>query len=536
MDSIHDKKAFSSNANLTRRQFARGTITAAIGVPLVFLPERQSRGAFAGERKPNFLIIMSDQQSPHVLGHAGDRVVRTPNLDRLAAGGVRFTATYCGSPLCVPSRMTFLTAQNCSKIEVWTNSCVLDSETSTFPGALAAAGYETVLAGRMHFDGPDQRHGFTRRTIGDVTQPHFPAKGKHPLLGSIPRQTTGQSKGAVETAGPGRTSYMAYDDAVTESACKFLAERDQQSTDKPFALVVGYVLPHCPYICPPELFNYYYSRVNVPQLPAGYLDKLHPAEREDRQRRGFDELNDEQVHIARAAYYGLVEYHDRLCGRVLDALKRTRIADNTVVVYTTDHGDMAGEHRLWTKSLFYEASAGVPMIWSWPGRFRAGTTVRRVTSLLDIGPTLLDLAGAPPIKKVAGRSLTGFFSGNGDVKGWLDETFAECCGTPAGRPSRMLREGPWKIILHHGCDKPQLFNLAEDPDEMNDRRDDPSCTAIRERLLNRVREGWDGERMAKKIAQSKERRQAAFEKARAHATPIPDYWDMPPDANIFPMK
>ena len=127
--------------------------------------------ALAAERKPNFLIIMADQQSPHVLGCAGDRVVRTPNLDQLAASGVRFTATYCGSPLCVPSRMTFLTARHCSDIEVWTNACVLDSETPTFPGALAAAGYETVLAGRMHFAGPDQRHGFTRRTIGDVSQP-----------------------------------------------------------------------------------------------------------------------------------------------------------------------------------------------------------------------------------------------------------------------------------------------------------------------------------------------------------------------------
>jgi hypothetical protein len=178
---------------------------------------------------------------------------------------------------------------------------VLDSQIPTFPGALAAAGYETVLAGRIHFVGPDQRHGFTRRTIGDVGQPRVPAAGKHPLLGSIPPATTGQSKDAVQTAGPGRTFYMAYDDAVTDSACAFLAECDRLSADKPLALVVGYVLPHCPYICPPELFNYYYSRVSTPQLSPGYLDKLHPAQRDDRQRRGFDGLSDEQARIARAA-------------------------------------------------------------------------------------------------------------------------------------------------------------------------------------------------------------------------------------------
>lgn len=488
----------------------------------------------AAQRKPSFLILMADQQSPHVLGCAGDRVVRTPNLDQLAANGVRFAATYCGSPLCVPSRMTFLTARHCSDIEVWSNGCVLDSGIPTFPQALAAAGYETVLAGRMHFVGPDQRHGFTRRTIGDVNQARRPAAGKHPLLGHIPAATAGQTKAAVETAGPGRTSYMAYDEAVTESACRFLSEWDRENAGKPLLLVVGYVLPHCPYICPRDLFHYYYSRVSVPRLPPRYLEKLHPADRADRQRRGYDEPTDEQVRVARAAYYGLVEYHDRLCGRVLEALRRTRFADNTVVVYTSDHGEMAGEHRRWAKSIFYEGSVGVPMIWSWPARFRTNAVVRQVTSLLDVGPTLLELAGAPPMKKVAGRSLCGFLSDSGMVSDWPDDAFAECCGVSANNPSRMLRAGPWKIIVHHGYDQPQLFNLDEDPQEMNDRRADPSCAPVRERLLRRVREGWDSQRIVTAMKLVKERQQAAFKKARA--TPTPDYWEMPPDANVFPMK
>jgi len=153
----------------------------------------------AAERQPhlpqrvNFLIIMADQQSPHVMGCAGDRIVRTPNLDRLAAGGVRFAATYCGSPLCVPSRMTFLTSRHCSDIEVWSNGCVLDSETPTFAGALAAAGYETVLAGRMHFVGPDQRHGFTRRTIGDVSQARVPANPSSSVKGKMGKSLAGEA-------------------------------------------------------------------------------------------------------------------------------------------------------------------------------------------------------------------------------------------------------------------------------------------------------------------------------------------------------
>jgi len=328
---------------------------------------------------------------------------------------------------------------------------------------------------------------------------------------------------------------MAYDEAVTESACRFLAEWDRQSPAKPLLLVVGYVLPHCPYICPPELFRYYHQRVTVPQLPAGYLEKLHPADRADRQRRGYDEPTDEQVRVARAAYYGLVEYHDRLCGRVLEALRRTRFADHTIVIYTSDHGEMAGEHRRWAKSVFYEASVGVPMIWSWPGRFRTGATVRHVTSLLDIGPTLLEFAGAPPMKNVAGRSLRAFLTGSGEANRWPNDALAECCGAPAAYPSRMLREGPWKIIVHHGYEQPQLFHLEEDPQEWNDRRDDPACADIRQRLLRRVREGWDGERVANALKQVKQRQQTALKKAQAYATPTPDFWEMPPDANVFPM-
>lgn len=508
-----------------------------IALFLLALPALVLSGSgVAADRRPNFVIIMADQQSPRVMHCAGDQTARTPHLDRLAAGGVRFTAAYCGAPLCVPSRMTFLTARHCSDIAVWSNGCVLDSETPTFPRALAAAGYETVLAGRMHFTGPDQRHGFLRRTIGDVSQPYAAADKKPPLLGPISMATTGQSKLAVETAGPGFTSYMAYDEAVTASACEFLAEWDRRPQDKPLALVIGYVLPHCPYICPPELFDYYHARVSLPQLPADYLDRLHPAEREDRQRRGYDELSDEQVRIARAAYYGLVEFHDGLCGRVLETLRHTRFSENTVVVYTSDHGEMAGEHRMWAKSSFHEASAGVPMIWSWPGRFRAGAAVNRVTSLLDVGPTLLELAGAPPLKEVAGRSLSGFLSGSGEVKDWPDDALAECCGFRADRPSRMLRQGPWKIIVHHGYDRPQLFNVAEDPDEIHDRSSDPTCAAVCQRLLQRVAEGWNGDHVAAALAQSAERRRAVLQKAKGYATPTADFWQMPPDANRFPLK
>jgi choline-sulfatase len=465
--------------------------------------------------------MMADQQSPHVLRHTGDRIVRTPNLDRLAAEGTRFTATYCGSPLCVPSRMTFLTGRHCSEIGVWSNGCVLDSEIPTFPGELAAGGYETVLCGRMHFVGPDQRHGFTRRTIGDVSQGRFPAGMEGPLLAGLPPGTTGQNRAAVEAAGPGRTAYPAYDEAVTDSACRLLEEWDRSAADQPLALLVGYVLPHCPFICPPDLFAHYYDRVDVPRLPEGYLDGLHPAARAYRERRDFDSLTDEQVRVARAAYYGLVEYHDRLCGRVLEALRRTRFAANTLVVYLSDHGDMAGEHRVWTKSNFYEGSACVPMIWSWPGRFRADATVDQVTSLLDVGPTLVEL-GSPE-------------SGLEGKRRAENEAFSEYCGLLGDRPSRMLREGPWKLVHYHGYEEPQLFHLGDDPGEWHDRRNDAACAAVRDRLHARAREGWDGDLIEAAMGRLTERRQEVVRRASAHATPERDGWDVPRNVNTFPL-
>jgi choline-sulfatase len=478
---------------------------------------------------------MSDQHNPHVLGCAGDLVVRTPHLDRLAGRGVRFTNTTCGSPLCVPSRMTFLTSRHCSDIDVWSNSCTLDSEIPTFAHSLNAAGYRTVLCGRMNFSGPDQRHGFQARLIGDVTQVRqFPGPDRN-VMHPIPRGTVGQNKAAVEVAGPGRTAFQAYDDAVIDACCRFLAEGDSASESQPFAVVVGAILPHCPFICPPDLYRYYHDRIDVPRLPSGYLDRLHPAALAYRQRRQFDDLTDEQVRAARAAYYGLVEYTDRLVGRVLETLANTRYGENTLIVYTSDHGDMAGEHRIWTKSNFYEGSVGVPMIWSWPGHFAQGRVIDRVTSLLDVGPTLLDLLDASPLPGAAGRSLAGFLSGPGLIPDWPDEAFSEYCGLLGDRPGRMLRSGPYKLNHYHGYAQPQLFNLGQDPDELHDLRDDPAHAEVLRQFHRRVLDGWDGDRIERAMADLDARRREAHARAERFRTPEQDFWDMPPDCNVFPM-
>ena len=205
---------------------------------------------------PNILLIMSDQHSPRFLGCAEDRIVRTPTLDRLAERGVCFANNHCANPLCVPSRMTFLTSRHSSDIRVWTNRCRLQSDIPTFVHHLVNAGYETTLCGRMHFNGPDQRHGFERRIIGDIS----------PQLGHIPAYTAGQTAAGVKVAGPGRTAYTRYDEDVTQVGCDFLESLDKNPRNRPFFMTVGYVLPHCPFIAPKRLFDEYLEKINVPQL------------------------------------------------------------------------------------------------------------------------------------------------------------------------------------------------------------------------------------------------------------------------------
>ena len=239
--------------------------------------------------RPNVVVVMSDQHNARIMGCAGDEMVQTPNLDRLAAAGVRFTNTYCPYPLCLPSRMAFMAAQYPSAIGVYDNGSVLSSQVPTFAHALGAAGYEAVLCGRMHFAGPDQFHGFERRIFGDVSG----ALLSEEILGTGKYRTNGRTAYAVEVAGHGRTGYGYYDEVVTDRACDFLRTR---STDLgPFCLVVGLILPHNPLICEPELFNHYLDRLPEPgRVSQDYLDALHPAIRAWRGRRGVDRLTPSQ--------------------------------------------------------------------------------------------------------------------------------------------------------------------------------------------------------------------------------------------------
>ncbi|MBN1624766.1 MAG: sulfatase-like hydrolase/transferase, partial [Clostridia bacterium] len=311
-----------------------------------------------------------------------------------------------------------------------------------------------------------------------------------PFWTKFPGSTSGQSRASVEIAGKGHTHYQWSDEERTRRACEWLREKSTFS-ERPFAAVIGYVLPHCPFVAPKELFDYYYDKTEIPEIE----DNQPATITRYRKMRGILEppLPPERIRVARAAYYGLCEYIDSLIGKVLDTLDETGLSKDTVVIYTSDHGEQAGEHGCWWKSNYYEGSAGVPMIMRWPGVIEPGTVSRNVCNLMDLGPSLAEIAGTSFPYEVDGHSLLRIMT-EGDDPDWVDETTSELADFRGGYfPSRMIRSGPWKLWVY-GDDEnlpPALFNLDDDPNEKNDLAFDPQYDDIRTMLLEKVYAGWD---------------------------------------------
>ncbi len=464
--------------------------------------------------RPNLLYIHSDQHSPKVLGCYGDPLVQTPHLDTLAAQGVRFNNAYCPSPVCTPSRMSMLTGRYPYENEVWTNHHILDSGRPTIAHAMGAAGYRPVLIGRMHALGTDQLHGYVERPIGDHSS-NYPGNGDAPsnLIQS------------VQKSGAGQSSYEVHDEDVTAAAIDFInregIKKRSGQVDTPFCLHVGYMLPHSPYIARKSDYDQYIDVITPPKHPKPMGDESHPFFQWWRKRNRFGEIEDTDTLRARAAYWALVTAMDRMIGQILEALERNGFVQNTIIVYSSDHGEQVGEKALWMKRTFYEESVRVPAIISWPDVLPKGQVNNRVISALDLNATMLDALGAPELPHSRGRSLLPLL--RGEVDTWENIAFSEYC-IYEGHYQRMIRQGDWKLIYYHGYE-PQLFNLSEDPGEVHNRADDENCQAIREELTAKVLDGWDPQWVAKKML--KKRKDLEIIRGWASATNAPEQFKWP---------
>lgn len=457
--------------------------------------------------RPNLLYIHTDQHSPHVTGCYGDPLVETPNLDRLAAEGVVFENAYCCSPICVPSRMSMLSGQHPFQNEVWTNEHALDSSIPTIAHAMGAAGYQPALVGRMHALGPDQLHGYAERYVGDHS-PNFMGN-PGPDRGILER-TAGPHQISLERSGPGQSGYQVHDEDVTAASIDYLNRLGVQKRagllDEPFSLSVGLMLPHPPYVARQEDYDRYANRIGPPQKPRAFADETHPFLRWWRQYTENENMSDEEVLRSRAAYWALVYRTDVMIGQILAALEENDLADDTLIVYTSDHGDMQGEHGLFWKHVFYEESVRVPLIVSWPGRIPAGQRSQRVVSALDVAAFMLDALDAPALPNSPGRSFLRQIDGQGNAPAWEDVAYSEYCtdqfGPPEGAYQRMVRQDEWKYVYYHE-QPPQLFNLREDPGELTDRSTDPGCQAVMQELHAQVLREWNPEWVRQKMAQKK---------------------------------
>jgi len=353
-----------------------------------------------------------------------------------------------------------------------------------------------------------------------------------PAWTKYPAVTTGQRRPAVEIAGTGTTIYQWFDTKVADVTCDFLREHAEKGSNLPFVAAVGFLLPHCPFIAPKDLFEYYYKRVDIPAVE----ERLPTTIQRFRRLRGIADppLSEERIRVARAAYFGMCEFLDTQVGRILDCLGETGLAANTLVLYCSDHGEMAGEHGCWWKSNYYEGSVRVPLIARLPGVVAAGTARDAVCSLMDIGPTLTEAAGAGPMPITDGRSLWATLQGR-HPKDWCDEAFSEFADGRTGDtghpnfPSRMIRSGKWKLWWYGDSEglPPALFNLEHDPDETHDLAEDPSYVEIRDELMDKVRAGWDPEAVSAAAQQATADQRTLAEWGRAVRPSHPDLLTVP---------
>lgn len=409
----------------------------------------------------DILLYMSDQHSHRLQGWAGDPLVRTPNLDRIAAAGTAMSRAITGCPLCVPARAAMISGQLPSNNGVLFNFSSLPSDQATFLHSLSVAGYETVLCGRMHFVGPDQRHGFARRIAGDRT-PIFHNGVPAPAGpdGGPTRVTGYDENNSVRYIGPGDSPVLAYDRYVVEHALDWLSKDHEQ----PQFLTVGTYGPHFPYVAPPELYKYYYDRVDLSDVDIPF-DGGGALEGKMR------ETDPQVARAARAAYYGMVELQDRHIGVVYDAFQAylARTGHEGVFLYVSDHGDMNATHGFYGKQVFCDPAVHIPFLAA-GSSIAAGKRIDSPVSLLDVGPTVCALAGAEVLPG-DGRDISAqLASGEGDEDRMVVSELYTYLARGGSSLGRMVQWKNWKYYVYSGFEQEEkLFDCDADPHEVHNR-------------------------------------------------------------------
>ena len=457
--------------------------------------------------RPNILIFMTDQERADVVNP--DHPCQTPNADRLARDGIRFTQTYCPTAHCCPSRATFMTGLYPSRHGVYNNvrntaalHTGLNPGVLTFSELLRAAGYDLTLCGKWHISAEEepQDRGWQARSATAVGNTHHGVTIDQWRTGPLGVDSTTQAerpRGHIQR--PGWGDFVVYktlpdggpkgyekdhDYQVISAAIDTLHQYAQR--DEPWCLFVGPIGPHDPYNVPQKFVDMY-DPAQI-ELPTTYHDTLADKPRiYQRQRRQlWDQLSEDEVRESIAHYYAYCTMEDQLLGEVLDALDATGQADNTLVIFLSDHGDYCGDHGLYLKGIpAFRQAYHVPCIMRWPnGIANPGRVEAAFVSLADFAPTFLELAGATSTQTMTGASLLPFLQDQPPTT-WRDAIHTQLNGVELYYSQRSVTTKDYKYV-YNGFDFDEFYDLRTDPDELINVADDPAYQTAKQQLVRKM--------------------------------------------------
>ncbi len=454
--------------------------------------QNQATQAQPSPERPNILWICTDQQRWDTIASLGNPHIRTPNIDRLANEGVAFLNAFCQSPICTPSRSSFLTGMYPSTVHGCGNGNDRWSEAAPLVTKLLAdSGYECGLVGKLHLAGCHGR--IEPRPLDDGysvfhwSHSHRDIWPEGHAYADWVKERGGSLGDMYEEKG-----YMKPELHQTRFCADKAIDFMETERDQPWLMSVNFFDPHVPWDPPPA----YRDRYDPAKMPEPLFRESDLAAQAKLSGVDFQtEARDPESFQAKekiAAYYAMIEQIDDHVGRLLDSLERSGQRDRTLVIFTSDHGEMLGDHGLLTKGCrFYEGLTHVPLIVSWPGQFQEGVRKEALVELTDIAPTLLDVAGLESSERMAGHSLRSLLEGSDDVhRQFVRCEFYQALSLLApggddweGSHATMIRTERFKLVVYHGHDLGELFDLENDPGEFENLWDEPKYGDIRFELM-----------------------------------------------------
>ena len=472
--------------------------------------------------QPNIVLFMVDQLIPMMTGAYGHPCAYTPNIDRLAEEGVTFDNAYSTIPVCVPARCSLLSGMYGGSTGCFDNGGILPAEWPTHNHYLNIQGYDTALAGKGHFVGPDQLHGFAERFMTDIYPSGFRFMAKrgaemkpedlhpNPIAVDYTMEHVGVRQYSMQ---------IGYDEEAMFHTRIYLSRKRSQMSgsgqepipprdDTPFFLQVSLNHPHEPFHVMQKYWDLYEGKeIPIPEIPDD-IEKMHSTlDRSLNQLHGCDRIDvtspDNLRHLHRA-YLAAVSFVDEKLGELRTMLEHFGLAENTIVFFISDHGDMLGRRGMVQKRAFYEDSSRVPIIAYMPKAYRRGVPGSRVAepvSFVDVAPTILELAGVPEWQPMDGRSLVPLMEGEREPE---RAVFCENYSEGIDRVCLMVRQGPYKYTYFHESDERQLFNVEEDPEEWNNLAAQPEYSEICKSMEQLILGQFDPDDLERRAQQSYE--------------------------------